>query len=132
MVPGFSCPNPIPPPFDTETDSDPDPDLPSPSTFSDSPSLSPPLRHRALCGRLSGSEWGGSRGDRRGRRGLLERGNAASLERFSATALVCRKRISPKSPPPKSMDQGLDTTHHHGQVENATAPSAGGSPDGKA
>ncbi|MDD8045780.1 MAG: hypothetical protein PHF14_04875 [Verrucomicrobiota bacterium] len=29
-VPGFSCPNPIPPPFDIETDSDPDPDLASP------------------------------------------------------------------------------------------------------
>ncbi|MDD8045786.1 MAG: hypothetical protein PHF14_04905 [Verrucomicrobiota bacterium] len=33
-VPGFACPNPIPPPFDTETDSDPDPDLASPLTFS--------------------------------------------------------------------------------------------------
>ncbi|HCF95894.1 MAG TPA: hypothetical protein DEW46_12590, partial [Verrucomicrobia bacterium] len=34
-LPGFSLPNPIPPPFDTEAGSDPDPELASPSAFSD-------------------------------------------------------------------------------------------------
>ncbi|MGI6299670.1 MAG: hypothetical protein ACOX52_01210 [Verrucomicrobiota bacterium] len=36
---------------------------------------------------------------------------------------------------PKGRDQRIGPTHPHGQVENATAtsaPSAGGSPDGKA
>ncbi len=30
---------------------------------------------------------------------------------------------------PKGRDQSMDPIHPHGQVENATAPSAGGSPD---
>ncbi|MGI6301570.1 MAG: hypothetical protein ACOX52_11015 [Verrucomicrobiota bacterium] len=33
VLPGFSCPNPIPRPFDTETDSDPDSDLSMPLTL---------------------------------------------------------------------------------------------------
>ncbi|MGI6304055.1 MAG: hypothetical protein ACOX52_23860 [Verrucomicrobiota bacterium] len=40
-APGFSCPNPMPPPFDTETDSDPD--LASPLAFSDSTELVRPI-----------------------------------------------------------------------------------------
>jgi len=31
--------------------------------------------------------------------------------------------------PPKGREQSREPTHSHGQVENATAPSAGGSPD---
>jgi hypothetical protein len=38
--------------------------------------------------------------------------------------LGLQKRVSPKC-----MDHGIDPTHPHGQVENATASSAGGSPD---
>ena len=33
----------------------------------------------------------------------------------------------PKNPPHKGKGQGLDPHHPHGQVENVTAPSAGGS-----
>ncbi len=114
-------------------DRTPTPDLPSPSTFSDSPSplTSAPPR---LCGGSpdpngeapaeiaegaeAGDYWkGGMQLDK--------------LEPFSATALVCRKRIS-QNPSPQTKDQGLDATHHHGQVENATALLCGRLSDGKA
>jgi hypothetical protein len=57
----------------------------------------------------SGPDGEDSRRDRRGRkdrRGVLGGGDAITSERFYATALVCPKRISPKSPPHKSKDHG--------------------------
>ena len=54
--------------------------------------------------------------------------NAEMSELYSATSLVRREGLSP-NPPPERMDQSIDPILPHCQVENATAPSAGCSPD---
>jgi hypothetical protein len=64
-----------------------------------------------------------------GAEGYWERGNAVTSKLFSATALVCRKPISPKSSPPiNAWIRGMAPTHPRCQVGNATAVSAGGTP----
>jgi hypothetical protein len=45
--------------------------------------------------------------------------------RFVRLETVYLKKI------PKGREQGVEPTHPHGQVEHATASSAGGSPDGE-
>jgi hypothetical protein len=64
-----------------------------------------------------------------GAEGYRGRGNTDGSELFSAMALVCRKPIFPKSPPPnKAWIRGMNPTHPRCQIGNATAVSAGGTP----
>ena len=54
-------------------------------------------------------------------------GGGSYIGAVFATALVGQQENSPKN----NLDHSIGPTHSRGQVENATAPSAGGSPDGE-
>ncbi|MGI6299819.1 MAG: hypothetical protein ACOX52_01990 [Verrucomicrobiota bacterium] len=116
-LPGFSGPNPIPRPFDTDTDTDPDPDFPFLP-------LRETLPTRIRMGRVSRRE----RRERRERWGIGRGG--MQLHRSSYQPLPCPVEKVYLKIPQKCWVQTIEPTHLHRQVENATAPSAGNSPDG--
>jgi hypothetical protein len=77
--------------------------------------------------------WGGLAQRRRGaeaQRGDREERECWAVESAFCDCLGQQATDNPQNPFGKGWDQGMDPTHSHGQVENATAPSAGGSPDG--
>ena len=88
-------------------------------------------RHRALCGRLSGSGWWGipQRSQRAQRSQRIDWKGGMQFHRSYFLQLPWSSENGFfQYPPPKSMDQGVGPIPPHGQVENVTAPSAGDSP----
>ena len=62
-----------------------------------------------------------------GAEGYWEGGLQIRRSWFQQLPWFAENSISKKTP--KGEDQSTDPTHPRGQIENATAPSAGGSPD---
>ncbi len=63
-------------------------------------------------------------------RGEREDWECRNVESAFCNCLGQQAQGTPKSPLRKGLDQCMDPIHSQGQVETATAPSAGGPPDG--